>query len=258
VPSGEALAPPARGKLIESMSDGLLVGILSQPGQSPLAMVVDCRASKDFAALGPREVTIRFAPAVTRTRTLRGSRARALRGCEVKLTLEAGGGQMLELEGEGLEALSSEAAIYAPPKPSAAAPRTLAGADLARIEAAKLRIDVFGANAEEEYREKIIHLNGHELGRVPSNSSDSWSLRVVDLTPAQLGWVGLSNEVTVRTKCADAWKFRNLALAVRLADGTWVKTPTDATVHSVPKWDHSEGETWGEDGVAGPVKLEFR
>jgi len=259
VPSGEALAPPGKGKLIESMSNDLLVGILTKPGQPPLAMVVDCRASKDFGAGGPRDVAIRFAPAVTRIRTLEGSRSPASSGCEAKMTLEAGGGQLLQLEGQGLKTLCSEASIYAPPpKPSAAAPRAVSGADLARIKAAKLRIDVFGANAEEEYREKVIDLNGHELGRVPSNSSDSWSLRVVDLAPEQLGWVRLSNEVTVRTKCADAWKFRNLTLAVQLVDGTWVKTNTDTAVHSVPKWACSEGETWGEDGVAGPVKLAFK
>jgi hypothetical protein len=92
---------------------------------------------------------------------------------------------------------------------------------------------------------------------VPASSVDSWSLKVVDLGPDQLAWIQRANEVTVRTECADAWKFRSVTLAVQLADGTWVKTGSDPTTYSVPDWAHSEGKTWGQDGVAGPIPLQF-
>ncbi len=99
----------------------------------------------------------------------------------------------------------------------------------------------------------------HEpLTRVPANNGDFWSLRVVDLKPEQLTQIRLANGVTVRTECADAWKFRNVTLTLQLADGTWVKTNSDPTVYSASGWAHSEGKTWGEDGVAGPIPLLFK
>jgi len=132
--SAEALTPPAQGKLLEAMSEDLLVGILTKVGESPLAMVVDCRVSKVFGGILPREVSVRFAPAVARVNVLEGTESRPVEGNEVKLTLEAGGGQMLELAGEGLDALCSEEALYAaPPTPQTAAQRTLTEADLADI-----------------------------------------------------------------------------------------------------------------------------
>jgi hypothetical protein len=258
--SVEALAVPAKGKLIEAMSDGLLVGILTRPAAAPLAMVVDCRASKTSGSLPPREVMLRFAPAVSRVNVLEGRRARAIRGNEVKLILEAGGGQMLELQGKGLDTLCSEESIYAPPQDMTGrtAQRALTETEIAGIRAAKLRMDVFGANGGPQYEAKYISLNGRRLARVPANGSDTWSLEVVDFSPEQLPWVKTDNEVTVRTECEDAWKFRNVCLAVQLADGTWIKTGTDKTVYSTPEWAFSEGKTWGKDGVAGLIALTFR
>lgn len=256
--SPEALASPAPGKLIEAMSDDLLVGLLVKPGEPLLAMVVDCRTSKEWEGIPPREVMVRLAPAVTGVNVLEGAQKQPAAGSEVTLTLQAGGGQLLELEGTHLEALSTEEAIYAAPPPEpTAVPRPLTDQDLANLRAAKLRLDVFGSNGEEQFRRKFIEVNGHRLGEVPANYSDSWSLKVVDFSPDQLSWLQSNNEVVMRTECGDAWKFRNVTLAVQLADGAWVKTASDPTVHSVPDWAHSEGQTWGPDGVAGPIRLRF-
>jgi hypothetical protein len=256
-PSAEALAGPGEGKLVASMDEDLIVGILTKAGEPPLAMVVNCGVTKDPVDLPPRTVRLRFASAVETIGVIGRSETESVDGPEVELTLEAGGGQLLELGGSGLGRLAREKAIYAaaafPPTPE----REVTAGDLRSARAAVLRIDTFGANAEEEYQAKAIELNGRPLGRVPSGGGDAWRLRTVDLTAEQLGWLALDNEVVVRTECGDAWKFRHLALAVQLADGTWVKTNTDATVHSVADWAHSEGETWGPDGKAGPVRLRF-
>jgi len=255
----EALAPPAHGKLIEAMSDDLLAGVLTRPGAAPLVMVVDCRAGKGLGNLPSREVTLRFAPAVTGVRILEGKHGRTVSGAAVTLSLEAGGGQMLELQGPALDALCSESAIYAPP-PVKTAPASGSGLTpeaLAHLQAARLRIDVFGADSAPQYQAKFIDLNGHTLARVPDNDHDAWNLETIAFTPDQLAWLRKENTITVRTECGDAWKFRNLTLAAQLADGTWVKSSVDATVHSVPNWANSEGETWGKDGLAGPIALRF-
>lgn len=253
----EALTPPTPGKLVEALSDDLLVGILMKRGKKPLAMVVNCRTSKGFGDLPAREVTLQFAPAVTAIHVLEGKEAQPLQGNSLELTLEPGGGQLLELEGKGLDSLCAPAAIYAVPKAgrAATAARSLTAADLAGLRAARLRIDVYGADGRPQYAAKYIDINGHRLSTVPANNSDTWTFKTVAFDPSQLAWIRRANEVTVRTECDDSWKFRNLTLAVQLADGTWVKTGADTTVHSTPNWAHSEGTTWGKDGIAGPIRL---
>lgn len=256
--SAEALTPPAPGKLVESMDDGLVVGILTAHDEPPLAMVVNVRTGKRFAEVPPRNVSVRFSTAVTGIKVLAGSGPRRVRGSRLTIGLEAGGGQLLELEGKGLDALAAEDAIYAAPtRCEEALARPVTKADLATARAAKLRIDIFGSDGGE-YAAKFIDLNGDEIGRVPAGGGDSWRLAVVDLDPSQLERLCISNQIVVRTAAGDAWKFRNLTLAVQLADGTWVRTPTDPTVHSCAGWAFSEGELWGDDRVAGPIVLAFQ
>jgi len=272
-PNPEALARPAPGKLVEGMDDDLLVGVLTKRGEAPLAMVVDCRVSKEWRDVPSREVTVHFAPQVTSINVLEGDRpvGRALcrpplrvardgdralqQGSTITLRLEAGGGQLLELAGRDLDRLCSTAGIYAAAGAEAAT-RHVTEADLAGLRAAKLRIDCYGSDGGQ-YAGKYILLNGQRLAQVPAGAGDRWSLQVVDLAPEQLGWLRLRNEVTVDNASQDAWKFRNLTLAVQLADGTWVRTNTDETIWSVPNWAFSEGRTWGADGIAGPIVLEF-
>lgn len=253
--SPEGLAAPAKGKLIEAMDPDLLAGVLTREGEAPLVMVVDCRVSKKTGDLPPRTALIRFNRAVTGIDVLDGARARHEAGAVVRIRLQAGGGQMLQVYGDGIDALCSEEAIRDAPEPAAPRTRRVTEPDLAGIRAARIRIDVFGSDSRPEYVAKTIELNGRSLGRVPSNDADEWTPAVITLTQEQLAWIGPRNRVTVRTACADAWKFRNLTLAVQLADGAWVKSSADPQVHSPAGWAYSEGVPWGKDGAAGPIEL---
>jgi len=257
--SAEALAEPGRGKLIEAMDDDLIAGVLTLPGEKPVVMVVNCRTSKEYGGEPPRTVTLRFCPGVMGIEVPDGKWSRSVVGRTVRLELEAGGGQMLELHGADLGRFCTEDAIYAPVAAgtTATAERPVTDAELAGVTAAKLRIDVFGSNAGE-YAAKYIDLNGTRIAQVPVTGSDSWRLKAIDLSPDQCRLVRRANEVTVRTEGGgDAWKFRNITLAIRLADGTWVRSSTDTAVRSVANWAHTEGVVWGADGVAGPIGVSF-
>ncbi len=249
--------PPARGKLIESMSTDMIAGVLTKPGSNPLVMLVDCRVDKTWATLPRRKATVRFAPAVNAVRILSRKSARTIRGRKIAVKLEAGGGQMVELVGDGLARLCATDAIYAAPPTRQVPPQPVSGTELKSIRAAKLRIDVFGSNGGPRHAAKYIELNGHRLCQVPANNTDAWTTFVIDLTPEQVKWIRRANEIVVRTQAPDLWKFRNLTLAVQLADGRWVKTNSDTAVHSSPGWAYSEGKLWRKDGVAGPIVLQF-
>ena len=90
---------PSKGELIEQMDDKLLVGILYKPDEPLLAMVVDKRVSKKRNAYTPREIQLRFADTVTAIHVLKGERRKTHKENIIKLTMPAGGGQLLELEG---------------------------------------------------------------------------------------------------------------------------------------------------------------
>ncbi|MEJ5251584.1 MAG: hypothetical protein HPY54_06365 [Chthonomonadetes bacterium] len=90
---------PAEGETVQAMHDDLLAGVLEQKGKPPLVMALDCRASKGWNDLPPREVEIRFAREVTQILVYEGRQPRTLRGNVARLTLQAGGGQLLELRG---------------------------------------------------------------------------------------------------------------------------------------------------------------
>jgi hypothetical protein len=94
---------PGKGTLVETMSDDLLVGILAKPGEQPLAMVVDKRTDKLPGAIPEREVELRFAGAVSGIELLGSNRT--VTGSTVTLRLPGGGGQLLALEGDGLDKL---------------------------------------------------------------------------------------------------------------------------------------------------------
>lgn len=251
--SPELLAAPARGKLIESMSEELLVGLLTKPGEAPLAMIVDTRAGKGWADRPARRAQLTFSPRVTAIHVLEGA-GRTVSGSSLGLLLEAGEGQLVELRGDALDALCRQEAIEAGPE--AVPQRLLTPAELRGAQAAKLRLELFGSNGPP-YEDKFIDLNGHRLGRVPGGGGDSWRPAVIDLTPEQLGWLAMDNELVVTTACADAWKFRGAVLAVRRADGTWARSTRDGTVWSSPGWAYTEGRSWAADGRAGPLTLRF-
>ncbi len=258
-PGPEALAAPAPGKLVQAMSDDVLVGVLTARGAAPLAMAVDGRASKAFGDLPRRRVTLRFHDAVEGIRVLDGNRSRHVRGRDVHLDLDAGEGQLLELAGRGLPAVTTSRSIYARPAAAAPPPRKLAAKDLVGIRAAKIRIDVFGADAGAKYRDKQVVLNGRPVGLVPANARDAWDRVVLDLKPAQLRLVRKHNAVTLRGPgvAADAWKVRHVTLAAQLADGTWARTAAHKATWSAKDWAHFEGTAIPDTGTVGPIELAF-
>ena len=90
---------PEKGLLVEKMNDNLLVGILYKPDEPLLAMVVDKRVSIDRDALARRQVKIYFADTVTKIDVLEAESVETHHRNEIKLTLPAGGGQLLKLHG---------------------------------------------------------------------------------------------------------------------------------------------------------------
>ncbi len=93
---------PGPGRLVAAMSDAMLVGILTKPGQPPLAMVVDARVSRRFGEPGPRRVQVLFDNAVRAidiVATPETGRRPTVRGNSVRLNLEAGEGRLLILHG---------------------------------------------------------------------------------------------------------------------------------------------------------------
>ncbi|MCC6443132.1 MAG: hypothetical protein IT210_06700 [Armatimonadetes bacterium] len=104
----EGAIEPASGKLCAAMDSDLLVGILTRPGAKPLAMVVDARVSKGMGDLFPRRVSLKWHPDVTAVQRLEGRRFVPSGVPKTTLTLEPGGGQLLELDGRGLNALCAE------------------------------------------------------------------------------------------------------------------------------------------------------
>jgi hypothetical protein len=137
--------------------------------------------------------------------------------------------------------------------------RSLDQANLEGVQAAKLRIWVFDSNAEPRYRDKFILLNGERLARVPANRKtlSVWEEHVIDIPPEQLERIRKANEVEITNPAGDYFKATGLALAVRLADGTWVNTgPYDQVHSSTAKWYHAEGIPFTE-GRSGPIRLAF-
>ena len=260
-PTAEQLTTAAPGKLVEAMSNQLLIGILTKEGQPPFAMIVDCRVSKQWDDLKPREVTVTFHKTVEGLAILEGKEPKQVAGRTLKLTLPAGGGQLVELRGTYAGHLATMASIYKT-VPGARPPETARRVtvdDLKAIRAAKLAIEVFGANAEAQYVDKRLSLNGAEIGRIGSNGVDRWDRRVIDLKPADLARIRLSNQVTLQGKgiLGDAWKCRGAVLAVQLADGTWVKTAAHPTVYGTKGWAFFEGTPFPAKGVVGPLEVRF-
>ena len=105
---------PAPGKLVEAMSDDLLVGVRLKAGSPPLVMVADRRVDKGFGKVPEREVELRFANVVKGYEVLEAGQGRAISGRTARLRLPGGGGALLALQGTRLEALCREIEIAVP------------------------------------------------------------------------------------------------------------------------------------------------
>jgi autotransporter-associated beta strand protein len=108
------LTAPGGGKLVQSASDRLVMGVLTKTNANPLVMVVNGLTSKNLYDLPLRTVTIQFHPQVTGINVIEGGTSFHVEGRVIALTLEPGGGQLLELEGVGLEDLTRNKTIYGP------------------------------------------------------------------------------------------------------------------------------------------------
>jgi hypothetical protein len=93
----ESAPPPSAEGLVTAMSDDLLVGVLTRPGQAPLAMVVSKRVSKERGASPSRRVAVTFAEAVSGVTVLADGGERSTSGRQVALTLAGGEGALLRL-----------------------------------------------------------------------------------------------------------------------------------------------------------------
>jgi hypothetical protein len=113
-------------------------------------------------------------------------------------------------------------------------PAALSAAQLKAIKAARLHLAVFGANPEDRYANKPVVLNGEVIGILPPNSRynvDQWAERVMEVPANKLAAIAAENVITVANCGGDCFKFGDAALAVQLADGTWVESNRASTVY---------------------------
>ncbi|HIO06916.1 TPA: hypothetical protein EYN09_08355 [Candidatus Poribacteria bacterium] len=250
--------------MIEKMSPDLLAGVLVRDGEAPQVMVVDCRVSKQYNTLPPREVEIDFHSTVQEVRIVSDQPQASdslVPGSHVKLVLLAGKGHLLELSSlePQLDNLCTSDSIYAPAEMSVEESVPLASIsedELQNIRVAKLGVDVAGANPEEQYH-KPVFLNGQKVGLLPPNTIQSWQWLVMDLTPEQLRHIQRHNTITIDHIRSDAWKIRQVVLAVQKEVGTWIKSASFEKTYASEGWDYFEGEAFPE-GEQLEIELDFR
>ncbi len=99
---------PADGLLVRSADDGLLIGILTAGDRDVLAMVVDSRVSPEPGQLPAREARVTFGAAVDSVTALAApdTKTRTADGNSAQVSLPAGGGQLLRLQGDGVRELA--------------------------------------------------------------------------------------------------------------------------------------------------------
>ncbi|MGD9496541.1 MAG: hypothetical protein AB7Y46_09540 [Armatimonadota bacterium] len=127
---------------------------------------------------------------------------------------------------------------------------SLTDAQLERIHAAWLRLELFDVNAEESYAGKQILLNGIPVGEVPPNRGElsAWQEHVIEIPADALPAIARTNTVVLTNAGGDCYKFRALALAVETADGLRAVTASDPGVYSsVTAWQYAEGDVFEGD-----------
>ncbi len=136
-----------------------------------------------------------------------------------------------------------------PVGPPGAASTVIKPDELAKIQAAKLRIELHDADGGA-YADKHILLNGQPLAKVPVNQGEvsRWQEHVIDLPKEWLGKLKMTNAVVLTNKPHDLFKFRGVALAVRKADGSWVTSSRAGQVYASSRnWRYTEGEVFEGD-----------
>ncbi len=143
---------------------------------------------------------------------------------------------------------------------SQAAHRKLTDDEWKHIRAAKLRIETFGLETSAGGKCQIKLGDSILEGDVPSNRhGDNWETQTFDLPADELSLLRPSNTLRiVRERDGDKFKFRGLALAVQLSDGTWVASTQDRAVQTSHRdWAWFEGEPFANPRESRPITLRF-
>ncbi|HOO55431.1 MAG TPA: hypothetical protein PLN69_01330 [bacterium] len=122
---------------------------------------------------------------------------------------------------------------------------------------AKLRLKVFGSRGQGSI--KMMLLNGVNIGMLPENRYpyDFWHEFVVELPVNALKSLRVANKFVVNDMTGTSFKFKDVQLSVRLADGSWKTTRMDDRLQcSDEGWDFAEGKSF--KGLSKPLKLEFQ
>lgn len=131
--------------------------------------------------------------------------------------------------------------------------------ELAKIKAAKLRVELYDVNGGA-YAEKSILLNGQPLCQIPPNkgAASKWETRIIDLPGEWLPRIKMDNTVQLTNKPHDLFKFRGIALAVQTADGRWVTSSLAEKVHASSRnWRYAEGEIF-EGELSPKIQIGFQ
>jgi hypothetical protein len=133
--------------------------------------------------------------------------------------------------------------------------RAVSSDELVQAVEARLVIGLFGVNGAEA-GEKSVWLNGGRVAALPA-VADEWKTVSIPINPKLLK--SASQLEVRRSTNVDKFKFRQLSLRLRLADGSWVSTPVqDATQTTDRDWAHFEGSVFPQPLVSAPVTLEFK
>lgn len=128
--------------------------------------------------------------------------------------------------------------------------------DLKKITAAKIRIEVFGA---KNGTVRSILLNSRPAGGVPNNNFPHiiWQSYTIDVPETALNGIKPENKLAVSDLTGGPLKFRNVSLAVQLADGTWRSTNVSDAVQTIGSsdWEYAEGPV--AKNTTKPIVLKF-
>ncbi len=127
--------------------------------------------------------------------------------------------------------------------------------ELKTATAAKIRMKVFGVHGDGNM--KTILINRAPSGSIPSNSFpfDFWQDFVIDIPSFKP--LKMVNTFEVSNTMGGDFKFKDVALAVRLADGSWRETNIVSDVQCSNKdWQFAEGTSFKLRSKT--IKLEFK
>ena len=135
----------------------------------------------------------------------------------------------------------------------------IADGDLQNVQAAKLRLDIFDVNGEQQYSGKAILLNGQKIGTLPANERpiSNWQTIILDIPKDRLSAIRSRNVLQIKNVNGDCFKFKAPTIAVKLADGRWYRTkPVKGVFCSARNWLYAEGKFFQGD-VSPEIPLDF-